>query len=76
MGILNDFIDIVATDEYNKKKLTFSQKNAVIYQKILTELKKRYAEQRKEFETTVPQQRNKFSFWNELTFLNLLPQTS
>ena len=47
MDSLNDFIDIIVSDEYNKKKLIFTntknQRNASIYQNILTELKKRCA---------------------------------
>ena len=64
MDSLNDFIEIIVSDEYNKKKLIFTntknQRNASIYQNILTELKKRCAKQGKDFEATIPQLRNKF----------------
>lgn len=37
--ILNDFIDIIASDDYTKKKLIFTntknQQNGVIYDKVL-----------------------------------------
>lgn len=61
---LNDFIDIIVSDEYIKKKLIFTntknQKNAAIYEKILTELKKRCAERGEKFEANIHQLRNKF----------------
>ena len=64
MDSLNDFIDIIVSDEYNKKKLIFTnkknQRNASIYQNILTELKKRCAKRGEDFEATIPQLRNKF----------------
>ena len=64
MDSLNDFIDIIVSDEYNRKKLIFTntknQRNASIYQSILTELKKRCAKRGEEFEATIPQLRNKF----------------
>jgi hypothetical protein len=64
MHSLNDFIDIIVSDEYNRKKLIFTntknQRNASIYQSILTELKKRCAKRGEEFEATIPQLRNKF----------------
>jgi hypothetical protein len=49
---------------YIKKKLIFTntknQKNAAIYEKILTELKKRCAERKEEFEASIQQLRHKF----------------
>ena len=64
MASLNDFIDIIVSDEYNKKKLIFTntknQRNASIYQNILTELKKRCTKRGEDFEATIPQLRNKF----------------
>lgn len=62
--ILNDFIDIIASDDYFKKKLIFintkNQQNGVIYEKILNELKIRCRERGEEFDCTVAQARNKF----------------
>ena len=59
---LNDFIDIIVSDEYKKKLIftnTKNQRNASIYQNILTEFK-RCAKRGEDFEATIPQLRNKF----------------
>ena len=62
--ILNDFIDIIASDDYTKKKLIFTntknQQNGVIYDKVLNELKQRCEERGDQFDCTVAQARNKF----------------
>ena len=59
MDSLNDFIGIIVSDKYNKKKLIFTntknQRNASVYQNILTELKKRSAKRGEYFEATIPQ---------------------
>ena len=56
MDSLNDFIDIIVSDEYNKKKLIFTdtknQRNVSIYQNILAELKKRCAKRGEDFEAS------------------------
>eukprot|EP00794_Sanderia_malayensis_P006289 gene6289-7011_t len=62
--LLNDFIDIIVSDEYLKKRLIFqnvkNQKNAEIYEKVLKELKKRLSARNEECNYTVIQLRNKF----------------
>ena len=61
---LNDFIDIVITNESYKEKLIFrntkNQQNGMIYQKILKELKGRAAERDEAIIFTVAQMRTKF----------------
>ena len=58
---LNDFIDIVITNESYKEKLIFrntkNQQNGMIYQKILKELKGRAAERDEAIIFTVAQMR-------------------
>ena len=61
---LCDFVDIIINSEYYKKKLIFTntknQKNSVIYEKILTELKNRCGKRNETIDFTVVQMRNKF----------------
>lgn len=62
--MLNDFIDIVTSSEYYKKKLIFmntkTQRNGEIYDNILKELKQRCAERNEQVPFTVAQMRSKF----------------
>ena len=61
---VDDFIDIVVNDDYYKRKLIFTntknQKNGVIYEKILLQLKERAAKRGDILQFTVPQLRTKF----------------
>ena len=63
-SLLNDVIDIITNSEYYWRKLIFTntknQKNAVIYQKILEELKKRAAVRNEDVKFTPVQIRTKF----------------
>ena len=62
--MLNDFIDIIVSSEYNKKKLIFmntkTQRIGKIYDNILKELKKRCAKRSQSVPFTVQQLRSKF----------------
>ena len=62
--MLNDFIDIIVSSEYNKKKLIFmntkTQRNGEIYENILKELNKRCAKRDEKVPFTVQQLRSKF----------------
>ena len=62
--LLADFIDIIVSNEYFKKKLIFqnvkNQKNGEIYGNILKELKKRVHARNENCNYTVIQLRNKF----------------
>ena len=61
---IDDFIDIVVSNTYYKRKLIFTntkcQRNGEIYAEILTELKKRATARGKELEFSVKQLRTKF----------------
>lgn len=61
---VDDFVDIVVSNSYYKRKLIFTntkcQRNGEIYDEILTELKKRASVRGKEFKFTVKQLRTKF----------------
>ena len=61
---LDDFIDIITSNEYYKKKLIFTnsknQKNGIIDDKVLSELRKRCEERKETVKFTIPQMRNKF----------------
>lgn len=61
---VDDFIDTVVSNTYYKRKLIFTntkcQRNGEIYEKILTELKKRASARGKEFKFSVKQLRTKF----------------
>lgn len=63
-ALVNDLVDIVANDEYYKKKLIFTntknQKNGAIYAKILEEIKKRAAARSEPVPFTAVQLRTKF----------------
>jgi hypothetical protein len=56
--MLNDFIDIIVSSEYYKKKLIFmntkTQRNDEIYEAILKQLEKRCAKRGKKVPFTVP----------------------
>ena len=60
----DDFIDIVASRRFYKRKLIFTntkcQRNSEIYAEILTQLKKRASARGKEFQFSVNQLRTKF----------------
>lgn len=62
--MLNDFIDIIVSSEYYKKKLIFMntkmQRNGEIYTGILEELEKRCAKRNEKVPFTVQQLRSKF----------------
>ena len=61
---LDDFVDIITSSECYKKKLVFTnsknQKNGIIYDTILIELKKRCEQRNETINFTIPQMRNKF----------------
>ncbi|XP_068731123.1 uncharacterized protein [Montipora capricornis] len=61
---IDDFIDIVVSNTFYKRKLTFTntkcQRNGEIYAEILTELKKRATARGKELKFSVKQLRTKF----------------
>ena len=61
---IDDFIDIVVSNTFYKRKLIFTntkcQRNGEIYAEILTELKKRATARSKELEFSVKQLRTKF----------------
>ena len=61
---IDDFIDIVVSNTYYKRKLIFTntkcQRNGEIYAEILTELKRRASARGKELKFTVSQLRTKF----------------
>ena len=61
--MLNDFIDIIVSSEYNKKLIfmnTKTQRNGEIYENILKELNKRCAKRGEKVPFTVQQLRSKF----------------
>jgi hypothetical protein len=62
-NVLDDFVDITGS-EYYKKKLIFTntknQKNGIIYEKILTELRTRCDERNETINFTIIQMCNKF----------------
>ena len=61
---VDDFIDIVVSNTYYKRKLIFTntkcQRNGEMYEEILTELKKRASARGKELKYSVKQLRTKF----------------
>ncbi|XP_028417144.1 uncharacterized protein LOC114541418, partial [Dendronephthya gigantea] len=61
---VDDLVDIITSDDYNKQKLIFTntknQNNGIIYEKVLTELKKRANARGEEITFTVQQLRTKF----------------
>ncbi|XP_065054393.1 uncharacterized protein LOC135683145 [Rhopilema esculentum] len=63
-SLLNNLIDIIANDDYFKKKLIFTntrnRKNGEIYQKVLTELKSQSSIRNEECPYTAIQLRTKF----------------